>query len=107
MTLVYRGAMLSSGKAERSLLMSAAVPPIRSLITERLRQNAPLANDSGTGRYADMDYRWVAILTDIGRPPVVIEEDAGVELRYFLWDIELTVSLNDAQRNYRFREISW
>ena len=107
MVLVYRGAMLSSSKAERSLLISAAVPPIRSLITERLREKAPIANHNGAGRYADMEYRWVATLTDIGRPSAIVEEDAGVTLRYFLWDVEVTVSRGDARRNYRFREISW
>lgn len=107
MALVYRGAMLGSGKAERSLLMSAAILPIRSLITEHLRKKASIENDNGAGRYADMDYRWVATLNAIGRPSAIIEEDAGIEVRYFLWDIEVIVSRGNVRRNFRFREISW
>ena len=107
MTLVYRGAMLSSSKAERSLLMSAAVPSVRSLITESLRSDAPNASHRGADSFGDMDYTWDATLTYTGRPSEDLQIDAGIELRYFLWDIEVTVSRGDAVRNYRFKEISW
>lgn len=107
MTLVYRGALLSSGKAERALTMSAALPSIRSLITERLRSDNPTADLSNGGSYGDLDYRWTAKLTHVGRPSVILQEDSGVDLRYFLWDIEVIVRRGDTLRNYRFREISW
>ena len=68
MTLVYRGAMLSSSKAERSLLMSAAVPSVRSLITESLRSDSPNASHRGADSFGDMDYTWDATLTYTGRP---------------------------------------
>ena len=46
-TLVYRGAILSSGKAERSLLISGSVPSIRMIITEAFRDNPQYVDHVG------------------------------------------------------------
>lgn len=106
-TLVYRGALLTSLKAERSLLATSAVPSIRILITESFRQGAHKVDHSGEGQYGDLDYTWTAKLTHRGKPSVAIQQEVKRELNYFLWEVDLTVKRGDMVRNYSFREISW
>lgn len=107
MTLVYRGALLSSAKAERSLKVSAAVPSIRILITDDFRVRSKTRDHRGAGRYGGLDYKWVATLTHSGQPSRIVQEDVGRPLRYFLWDVKLTITLGNMVRNYQFREVSW
>ena len=107
MTLVYRGALISSGKAEKVLVIASAVPSIRVLITESFRQSSFAEAHERAGLFGDLEYQWTANLAQIGRPTDIIQRDVGGELRYFLWDVELTVRYRDAVRNYHFREVSW
>lgn len=107
MTMVYRGALLSSTKAERSLSVSAAVPSIRILVTDKFRNTVNTGSHRGIGRYGDLGYKWVATLAHIGQPSTILQEDSGRQLRYFLWDIQLTVTLDSVSRSYDFRELSW
>ena len=107
MTLVYRGALLSSAKAEASLIMSAAVPSIRILITESIRQNSHINDHYGSGSFGELDYQWVATLAYEGQPSIIAQEDAGIKFRYYLWDIDLQLNQGSARRNYQFREVSW
>ncbi len=107
MTLVYRGALLSSAKAEASLVMTAAVPSIRILITESIRQSSHISDHGGSGSFGNLDYQWVATLAYEGQPSIIAQEDARTKFRYYLWDIDINLSQGNARRNYQFREISW
>jgi prepilin-type N-terminal cleavage/methylation domain-containing protein len=107
MTLVYRGALISSDKAENVLVIASAAPSIRVLITESFRENSFAEDHEGAGVFGDLKYQWAANLLQIGRPTEIIQRDAGRELRYFLWNVELTVSYHGAVRTYHFREVSW
>ncbi|MDG1166189.1 MAG: hypothetical protein P8N61_12540 [Porticoccaceae bacterium] len=107
MTLVYRGAILTSGKAEKSLVISASVPSIRIIITEFFRENPHTEDQAGEGTYGQLDYQWTATLTHVGQPSVLLQQDAGRDVRYYLWLVELQVSHGSASRFYSFSEISW
>ena len=106
-TLVYRGAILSSGKAERSLLISGSVPSIRMVITEAFRDNPQYEGHVGEGSYGKLNYQWVATLTHLGQPSLLLQRDTGRDIRYYLWHVELQVSRGGASRTYNFSEISW
>ena len=107
MTLVYRGALISSSKAEKVLVIASAVPSIRVLITESFRQGSVTNTHKGSGLFGDLEYQWMANLAQTGMPSDIIQQDSGRQLRYFLWDIELTISNGNAVRKYKFRELSW
>ena len=108
-TLIYKGALLSSGKAERSLAISAAAPAIHRLVTEQVR-NIGLSNNSlGDGRYGDIEYRWQATLIYIGKPSLALVELNGLQDTqvYSLWNVELSLQKGPLVKTYNFTEISW
>ena len=108
MTLVYRGALLSSGKAEKSLLVSATVLPIRQIISDGFRNGNFSELGRGIGAYGAVDYEWQATLSYVGLPPTVVQEDSGLasDLRYYLWDIQLIIKGVEGVREVHFRELS-
>ncbi|MDC0052690.1 prepilin-type N-terminal cleavage/methylation domain-containing protein [Gammaproteobacteria bacterium] len=108
-TLIYKGALLSSGKAERSLAISAAAPAIRRLVTEQVRNIGVANNSLGDGRYGDIEYRWEAALISIGKPSLALVELNDLEDTqvYSLWNVELSLQKGPLVKNYNFTEISW
>jgi hypothetical protein len=108
-TLIYKGALLSSGKAERSLAISAAAPAIRRLVTEQVRNIGGANNSLGDGRYGDIEYRWQAALISIGKPSLVLVELNDLEDTqvYSLWNVELSLQKGPLVKNYNFTELSW
>lgn len=107
MTLVYKGALLSSYKAERSLIMSSAVLPIRRLISDKIQVSTRSVTLSGDGSFGAVTYSWQAILAATGRPSEMIMEHNGDEIQYFLWAVDLRIQQGKMVRSYRFSEISW
>ena len=106
MTMVYRGALLSSSKAELSIDITGSVPFIRVIVTDVLREGKSTEDQWGEGEYGDLAYHWVAQLTHEGQPSPILQETAG-DLRYYLWHIELVVMRGHKERRYEFSEISW
>lgn len=106
MTAVYRGALLSSSKAQKALSIAASVPSIRILVTDAFREKQGGGKYYGEGDYGDLRYEWRATLTHEGEPHVLLLERYG-GLRYYLWNIEFTVEKSGQIRRYAFREVSW
>ena len=108
-TLIYKGALLSSGKAERSLAISAAAPAIHRLVTEQVRNIGGANNSLGDGRYGDIEYRWQAALIYIGKPSLALVELNGLQDTqvYSLWNVELSLQKGPLVKNYNFTELSW
>ena len=107
MTELYRGALISSGKAEGSLLMSSAVPVLRANISELLRESPPGEVNEGDGKFGRVHYRWTAKLTHIGKPSKILQEDLGRTVEYSLWNIELSLRHKGSRRLYNFSEVTW
>jgi hypothetical protein len=103
LTEIYRGALLSSGKAEQALSMTGPVPSIRVMISDALVEDG---RRSGEGSYGDLDYAWKATLAYEGRPSLAVLEETP-KAKYFLWNIALTVTRGGLIRQYGFREVSW
>ena len=104
-TLVFRGALLSSGKAERVLNISAAVPSIRVLISDTFLELTGTTTRSGQGSYGALDYEWNATPIGHGMSSAVAGEESATR-SYYLWDVQLTVTKGNLIRNYNFREVS-
>ena len=107
MTLVYKGAMLSSSKAERSLETSSVFPSIRKIITDSFRSSSDKPIYSGSGLYLGVEYKWAAKPVQQGRPSEFLIEDMKLDARFVLWDVELNLSNGASNRVYKFRELSW
>jgi len=109
-TMVYRGALLSSHKAERSLQFSSLVEPISEQI--RLNLQSPTNNEvQGQGSMGAITYNWSAIQAFQAKSPPLFDAEQGSVTQgaktFKLWDITLELQLKTATRNYHFSEVSW
>lgn len=103
LTEVYRGAILSSGKAEQVLSMTGPILPIRVMISEALVDGGARF---GEGNYGEVDYKWAATLAYEGRPALTVLEETP-NARYFLWDLDIKVTKGNLVRQYNFSELTW
>ena len=109
MSMVYRGALLSSSKADASLQMSAAVLPVREIISDGFRNGDFSLSGSGEGTYGQYSYSWEAYLDSTGMKESSIPE-FGYQNRVYefkLWRVEMILTDGSRYRNYEFRELSW
>jgi prepilin-type N-terminal cleavage/methylation domain-containing protein len=109
-TMVYRGALLSSHKAERSLKFSSLVEPISEHI--RLTLQSPINNEvQGQGSMGAITYNWSATEAFQGKAPPSFDAEQGSvtqgEKTFKLWDVTLELQLKTASRSYYFSEVSW
>ena len=109
MTMVYRGALLTSSKAEKSLDISAVVIPVRQLISDQVGENSHLESGFGEGRYGEVNYRWKSSRTHVGFPSPILMEDSGLfnDLRYYLVEVDVQFQLGSLTRDYQFKEMAW
>jgi len=111
MTMVYRGAILSSEKAERSLRISSAVAPIRSLIADKVRISNGVQTLSGSGSMGNIAYQWRGEKRVQAMEPDVFDSDSGKFVTgkrgYGLWAVSLVISYKNTQKEYQFSEVSW
>ena len=112
---VYRGAILSSSKAERSLSLVAEVPQLRPLITQEIQASSGESYIERSGVIGEISFQWRAEPVIKGRAYSPENEDMdspfyrsgrGSTLLY-LWVVDLTVSMEGMQRSYQFEELSW
>ena len=108
MTLIYRGAILSSAKAEEALSLTAAIPSIRVIISEEFHENIKRGSYAGEGVFGSVFYEWNASLKKEGSPSEILQEDSGLStpLKYLLWDVRFFASKKGLVREYSFRELS-
>ena len=108
MTLVYRGALLSSAKSEQSLSVVASVPSIRAIISEKFHRSVSEGIYFGSGVFGSVKFSWVATLRLEAEPNRIFADDSGLdaEFRYSLWDVELTLTKGSLIRRYSFSEVS-
>jgi len=109
-TMVYRGALLSSNKAERTLKFSSMVEPISEQI--RLQLQSSTNNEfQGQGSMGEVTFKWVAEQEFSKKAPALLDAEAGSLTQgskiFRLWHVSLTLQLNNATREYYFKEVSW
>jgi prepilin-type N-terminal cleavage/methylation domain-containing protein len=105
MTLVYRGAVLSSSKAESAIKFTAAIPSIKQLISSEIREGGLRQNRSGRGTYGTIDYSWSGIATHKGT--YLSPDNSDDRSYYYLMTVELNVTNGSAIRDYSFSELIW
>ena len=104
-TMIYRAALLSSGKAEKSLMITSAVPSIRMIISDIFRENGHSAARAGEGSFGELTYLWTAKLRYEGLPRETLESRPR-NLRYYLWEVRLTIKKGNLTRRYTFNEVT-
>jgi type II secretory pathway component PulJ len=109
MTMVYRGALLSSSKAEQSLEIISSVPFIRVIVTEQLRASSDKKFRQSSGSYGSVEFSWEAVESHIGRPSKTLlqlynEQDT---IEYSLWDVTINLTKKGKTFSHKFSEISW
>jgi Tfp pilus assembly protein PilV len=109
-SMVYRGALLSSHKAERTLQFSALVVPISEQIRFQIQSSTNNAQQ-GQGSMGAVTYKWVAQQEFASQaPPLLDAESGGVSQSnniFTLWHVSLTLQLKTTTREYYFYEVSW
>lgn len=113
--LSFRGAVLSSQQAERSLFVNSLIGVLTDQVQQDLlqqQQQQPLQEQlTGEGRIDQLTYQWQAEqLQFIAAIPRVIPE-SGERLqqkpRYKLWQIALTAHYGQYQRQYSYQLMTW
>lgn len=113
MTMIYRGALLSSNKAERALVITQALPFILDEIRVDIRdiEANDVAPKVGEGRVFRAEYNWTAEMLEYTAPPSRFDVDqtrfVDYSARFKLWQVSLTVNTNHTERTFTYRELSW
>lgn len=109
-TMVYRGALLSSFKAEKSLSQISYV----SSITDEIRfviKHSGLSSLKGDGVLGATSYNWVAHIVRENTPPPLVDQETNATVKaansFKLWKISLQVNTGNVSREYSFYEVSW
>lgn len=111
-SLSFRGALLSSQKAETNLQVSGAIEFLTDHVTREIRAiNSENATMSGKGILWGISYKWQAELAQKGAAPERFDIDSGnfvsEEARFKLWMVTLELSRNGVNKSYSFYEVSW
>lgn len=111
MTLVYRGAALSSQKAADNIEFSASVGLIFNTIQGRVRGANAVEPVSGEGVIEGVKYHWTSRLIEKKGAADRLDPESGEfqaqPERFYLWDIQLIVERGSKQRTYHYKELSW
>ena len=112
-TLIYRGALLSSTKANQEMASTSVVPVILQHIRSQIRANGNNEAEelSGSGEEWEVNYNWQAVIKSYKPAPPIFDVDSGQyvtqPLKYKLWQVELTMNTQGTERSYSYEELSW
>jgi len=108
-TLVYRGALLSSHKAQISVDNVAYTSLIVNKITDQLSLSAQQSMAQGQGEIFNATYQWQAKVIKIAKPPAryfggeLTQSDNQIKL----WQISLAVTTQSATRHFEYEDTTW
>ena len=108
-TLVFRGAIIASEKAESALLTTSIATVVTSDISSEIASNKIENSLSGKGELLEGTYFWEAKVVDTIKPPArfVGAEISQAEHRLKKWKVSFNVTINGRSREYQYEEISW
>jgi len=112
-TMIYRGAFISSKTAEGHVELAGVLPSILSVIRQDIRNQGalPLSELSNQGNAWGVDYQWQATQQSFLPPQPVFSPDSGrleeFPAKYKLWQVSLILSKDKLHKQYQFNEVSW
>ena len=111
-TLIYRGAVLSSVKAEKTLVILSYAEMLTDSIKSSIR-NASEQQQISDSRAIDdnLSYQWQANVIEQSNAQAQFnafngEMDTGKH-DFKLWQVSLVVQMEGSQRQFTFYEVSW
>ncbi len=112
-TMIYRGAFISTEKANSHMIIAGVVPAVLIQVREQIRGmgNNTKTTLNGNGSSWGTEYQWEANQIAVKAAPPVFDMDSGDTItpaeKYKLWDVELNVSDRGLTLHYEFKELSW
>ena len=113
MTLIYRGALFSSKKAQQVLVINSYVPIAVEQIEQLMQQpqHAEKSQISGQGKLLKTEFSFVATLNSAKSPLPRLSgfsnETIVLPARYKLWDVNLVLNLDGAEKSFQYQEITF
>ena len=112
-TLIYRGSMLSSLKAEQTLVLNGYLPFAIEQIEEQMRQQKYVNQTTlqGSGDILDSRYSWQAKQL-IAKSPLPRLGGGTTELiiqpaRFKLWQVDLTLEYLNKEKIFSYKELTF
>ncbi|MBB1386214.1 prepilin-type N-terminal cleavage/methylation domain-containing protein [Pseudoalteromonas sp. SG45-5] len=112
-SLIYRGAFISSEKASNHVNIVANVPALLSQIKQDVQNANPQQTQlNGQGSAWQSTYTWQAtvqqtktVTDDVSK--LEFGEQMALKKQFKLWQVVLTINSNGIVKNYTFNEVSW
>ena len=115
---IYQGALANSQSATHTLHFQRHIMPLKTLITQSIRQSSPLNTIQQQLVYADIDVSWQARPVATGLPfhpdnspleTVVVTNQNNPQgaTPVHLWRVDVQLTYHKKQRAYSFWELSW
>ena len=108
-SLVFRGAVLSSERAEVNVSTSAYTSLIVGKISSTLKLNHANSEMKGQGSLLGKRFSWVANVQDSSRPPAryIGNSLSQASHQAKIWQVELTVIVGSSERHFTYNEVTW
>lgn len=112
-SMVYRGAFLSSEKANNHINIAAVVPSVLAMIKLEIqsKKNEHKSLLTGNDSTWQVKYQWQAQLLEQKSPPSKYDdftkEMATAAIKYQLWQVQLTIEHKGFTKKHQFKELSW
>ena len=112
-SVVFRGAFISSEKANNQMVISGVLPAILATLQQDIRQqgNLALTQLTNNGAMWDVNYQWQAAIVSHQSAPEKFDPQSQklvvLAPRYKLWQVQLTLKYKSLSKHYQFNELSW
>lgn len=112
-SLLYKGVLVSSQKAQQHIQLSAAVPFVIEVVQRDIRYQKKVSEQtlSGQGIYWGVDYQWRAKIIEAKAPPTNFDIESGKmvehQAKYLLWQVSLKLEFKNVQQELVYNDLSW
>ena len=112
-SMVYRGAFLSSERANKHVNVTAVLPAILAIIKNeiQIQSNSTEVTLNNKSSAWAVNYHWQASLLAFKTAPPLFDVDSGKmstpPKKYKLWLVNLTLESNGLTKRFQFNEYSW
>lgn len=112
-SMVYRGAFISSERADKHITLTGALPSVLARIRHDIRSqgNSNQTQLSDSADAWDVSYQWKASLREYKSAPKRLDPNSGSlvtpPLKYKLWNVSLELEYAGLTKTYQFNELSW
>lgn len=112
-SLLYRGALISSQKANNHIQLSNVTPiaikQIKLIIQKKTSQGVDAL--AGQNTFWGVGVEWQAILVSYKPAPPLYDFDTNNEQaqpnKYYLWEVEAKFSIGNLVKVHTYKEVSW